>query len=133
MERASQPRWTLGPMVLAIAAGTPSPTQAVDPLRFPPAITDYASISNVGQSDTYGELRLRNTANTPATVIGVSIVQTNPNLELLGVLATDPRKLDRLIGHEARFSPYGLEEVLQPRNQTRSPGGWNTQHRNQPR
>ncbi|MDQ3448495.1 MAG: hypothetical protein M3432_04885, partial [Chloroflexota bacterium] len=81
------------------------------PTSISPAITDYASISNVGQSDTYGELRLRNTANTPATVIGVSIVQTNPNLELLGVLATDPRKLDRLIGHEARSSPYGLEEV----------------------
>ncbi len=103
MERASQPRWTLGPVVLAIAAGTllivfmwtrnttPSPTQAVDPLRFPPAITDYASISNVGQSHTYGELLLRNTGDTPATVIGVSIVQTDPNLELLGVLATDPR------------------------------------------
>lgn len=113
-------------VLLALAAGSilllflfasrpaPSAHTAAGPLQIAPSTTDYGSVSNVGQSHTYGELLLRNSGSEPVTLIAASIVEGNPNVSLLGVLAADPHELESLVGHTSEYPPAGLEESLHP-------------------
>ncbi len=124
--KASQRRRTLGTGLLALAAGSafllllvmtspaPAPRLPPGPLQIAPSTTAYASISNVGQSHTYGELLLRNSGNEQARLTAASIVEEDPDLALLGVLAADPHELESLIGHAAEYPPSGSEESLHP-------------------
>ncbi len=116
----------LGAVVLALAAGSvlllllftrspaPEPTLPTGSLQIPPTTTEYGSRSEVGQSHTYGELLLRNAGKEPATLVAASVIEEDPDLELLGILATDPRRLESLIGHAPGYPPSGLEDLLQP-------------------
>lgn len=124
--KANPPRRALGMVFVALATASvlimiwfprsPSPeaTLPTGPLQIPPTTTDYGSRSDVGQSHTYGELLLRNAGKEPATLVAASVIEEDPDLELLGILATDPRRLESLIGHAPGYPPSGLEDLLQP-------------------